>query len=1667
MKKSVSFLKKTLKVILYVVLSFVLLFIVIAILIQIPAIQTRLVHYATSFVSNKTHTRVEIKKISISFPKFLLIEGLYLEDTKKDTLLYAGKVKANLAFMDLFKNKIHIRSFALEDVSLHLNRIETDSLFNFNFLITSFSDTTKKEIAEPKEKSKWTFIADNVSMKNIRFHFNDDYGGINVAANLKHVKLKMEKIDLENLTFSIDELLLENSSGSVLIKESATTEDIKEYSENISLIIRANTIEINSTNFSFGDSISKLSLKTSIGHLILNDPSVDLQKELVTLDNLHLSKSQASLHRYDNVPSDTSAEEINPATVQTDWKVAVNSIDLEDNSMAYIVVNQPKLRNTFDVNHLDYKHVTLSATDLYYSFAKMKASIKKLEAVDQNNFPITKFETDFSMDQHSITANNLRARTANSTIDADLSIKFTSLESLADSIQFMIVKADIQNGIVKNSDIVYFVPQLVNQPYFNNAMSITSVSGLITGRLNNLYGKNLQINTGVNTSLYADFNIVGLPDFETAYFNFPNLKITSGKTDIAMFADTIIPTSIELPENISLQIVFEGKLTSFVSTVGMSSTYGSAQIYATIDANENFESDISIANFDLGSLLKNKDMFGSVSLTAETSGHGLDMETIKGSIKADVSQIYLNGYTYHNLTADGEITGREFEGKINLNDENAVFDFDGLVSLNPGREQYKFKFNLQGADLQKLNITEDDIRIGFIATADIKGGSGNIIKGTVGITTITIVRDGKQYVVDSLLFASINETDENELKINSALIGIKYNGNMSPADLPKGLGLFVNNYFPFSDSGQSNKDSELQNFNFEIQIHNHPVLSEVFFPQIKEFEPGIITGSFDSQKNELKLYTAIRKIVYGTTEINDLIIDVNSDAMALNYKISSSSVANTQIKLDNILFDGKLADNTIFAGLSSIDENQHKKLLIRSEIKMNGASYRLVLDPNDFYLMNERWDIATDNYIEFGKQGFLIHHLFINKNETGFNIASVNDQFNDDINIEIKKFNIVDISGIIEKDSGLAKGIIDGNVLLKRVNNSYGLIADATISNLFIRAVPIGDLSVKAENPTTEKFNIDIVLSGGDNNLSASGYFIPNGGDNSINIKGAIQSLSLKTAEAFSFGAITEASGFLTGKFLVEGTTSSPDITGEFTFNDAFIRPAVLNNMLQLKHETVQLKKDGVYFNSFTVLDADLHTAVIDGTVKMTHFKDFIFALHVNTEDFLVFNTTVKDNKNFYGRMIIDSKINISGTRTLPVINAKVKVKDGSTFTFAVPDEKLSVDKGEGIVEFSDPLTLNSILSRGLKTEQQISGLEGFDLSSIVEIDKQATLRLILDPSSSDSLVVKGEAALSFSIDRSGKMSLTGAYSINEGNYQVTLGSLIKRKFDINPGSTIIWNGDLLGAEISINAIFSVRASPIDLIAGQMSEMSEIDRSQYKQRYPFWVLLKLRGEILHPLISFEIQLPPEDKGIIGGAVNAKLNMLNEDPSALNKQVFALLVLGRFIQENPLQSETNQASTIARTSVGKYISAQLNQWSSKLLSVVELNIDIQSYDDYQQGNAEGRTQLDLAVKKQLFNERLTVEVGGSVDIEGPQAKKNSASDMISDVSVEYKLTKDGRFRLKGFRHNQYDGAIEGQLVETGAGVLYVRDFNKWKDLFKSPEKNSEPTKNNSNDPINPE
>ena len=161
------------------------------------------------------------------------------------------------------------------------------------------------------------------------------------------------------------------------------------------------------------------------------------------------------------------------------------------------------------------------------------------------------------------------------------------------------------------------------------------------------------------------------------------------------------------------------------------------------------------------------------------------------------------------------------------------------------------------------------------------------------------------------------------------------------------------------------------------------------------------------------------------------------------------------------------------------------------------------------------------------------------------------------------------------------------------------------------------------------------------------------------------------------------------------------------------------------------------------------------------------------------------------------------------------------------------------------------------------------------------------------------------------------------------------------------------------------------------------------------------------------------------------------------------MLKRFISDNPFESQGSDVAATARRSVSKLLTEQLNRLSENVKGL-ELSFDVKSYEDYSTGEAQGQTELQLGVSKSLFSDRLVVKVSGNLDLEGETSQQDSFTDYIGDLALEYQLTEDGRFRITGFRNSNYD-MIDGDLIETGAGLIYIKDYNTLRELFRANEK----------------
>jgi hypothetical protein len=244
----------------------------------------------------------------------------------------------------------------------------------------------------------------------------------------------------------------------------------------------------------------------------------------------------------------------------------------------------------------------------------------------------------------------------------------------------------------------------------------------------------------------------------------------------------------------------------------------------------------------------------------------------------------------------------------------------------------------------------------------------------------------------------------------------------------------------------------------------------------------------------------------------------------------------------------------------------------------------------------------------------------------------------------------------------------------------------------------------------------------------------------------------------------------------------------------------------------------------------------------------------------------------------------------------------------------------------------------------------------------------------------------------------------------------------------------------------------MDLVTNQITEASE--RGFYQQKLPFQVRLMVKGELMKPTLTFDIALPTEDNSRVSSerlsTINARLDQVRAEQSELNKQVFALLLLNRFVSENPFESSGGgggfNAGSFARQSVSKILTEQLNKLAGDLIAGVEINFDVNSSEDYSTGERRDRTDFNVNLSKRLLSDRLKVSVGTNYELEGPQQTKQTGSNVIGNVSVDYALSRDGRYMIRGYRKNDYEAVVEGFVVETGLKFIISVDYNRFKQIF---------------------
>ena len=1634
-KRKYRFVRRLLRVLLGIAILFFLLYL----FIRSPWGQNIIVDKATNYVSSKTNTTVEIDQAFITFDGNLKVEGLFLNDKKGDTLIYSKSLEANLPLWGLINGTaLGVDDVKWNGLKANIIRKDTVSGYNFQFLIDAFATNSTTAVAKDSTTTSPEIVIGSLNLSAIDVVYIDIPLGIESRFKIGELETNMETVDVEKMVFSMNDLNLLNSNIKYIQKPVLITSTEEAPLPKLS----AENIIIRNTKVYYKAEENNLLADLNLVDAEIENPNLNLQESIFKVDKFALRDSQTlvEIQSTSNSKLETTKSEFIWPAITLD----VNEIEIENNSINYIVNNTKINKNAFDANAISLQDVNLKASTIFYKDKNAGLLIDTFNFNETSGINLEKLNLNVQLTDKNLDVTNLVVELNKNKLKANAIVSYSSFSQFMASPETAKLKVSLSSFNIFLKELFKIEPSLRNNKIINDLSKKPFTGNLYAdGTFSSIEIFNSKVLWGNTTQIYLNGIVENITNPDKLSLNIPDFKAETIKKDVLTFIKEE-DLGIQIPEKIYLTGTINGGLNDVATNLKLKSSQGTIALNGNFKNTNTiaFDADIKIEKYQLNQLLKN-DQLGEISISVHTKGSGNMLNDLDADLNATVSDFKFKNYAIKDLNLQGKF--KDGNGKLasTYKDENLNITLDALINLDTVNTKATATINLIGADLQGLGIMKRNVKTGMDISLEFNGNL-NSYKVDADVTNGAVVYDNRTYLLGSIIANGFVDKDTTSITIKNKLIDLDLQSNTDPATFSKSIQEHISSYF-YRDVVVTDTLKKPVDLKLKTKIAQTSLLSDVFLVNVKDIDTINISVDYNEANRKLDAKITAPHINYSGNKLDSLAFTMHTDKDNFNFKFGFKEILASPLNIPKTIITGNQTNNELSLNFAGYHKGE---TLMNVNTKITGNRDRLsfTVNPDSLILNKNKWNIPSDNEIVFTEGDKLLFTNF--KIDKGNQSIEITDKLpnvaKNHIAIDYNNFKISEVFNYLNPDENLATGILNGDFVLEDPFYDTGIIANLNVSQFKVLNTDLGKLTMDAKSLGNNKYDFSAKLGEGDIDLNLTGDYSVINNDANLNLNLAINEFKMNALNSLSLGEIKETSGSFSGDFKVTGTTSNPKYNGEINFKDAVFNITKLNTKFTLQNEKLSVDNKGLSLNNFTVLDANKNALKLSGLIGTESFINPTFNLDLKANNFRVLNAKKEDNASLFGLATFNAKAKLTGDLQIPKLSANVTVGADTNLTYVLPATYANVENRDEVVAFVNRENPDAILTQ---TEEKTAIISGFDIKTILKIDKKATVTVVINEETGDNFKISGTGDFIFTMLPNGRITLTGGYEVADGHYELNLYNLVNRKFNLVPGSRITWSGDPFDADLNVTASYQIETSASPLMASQISNEDPSVKNKFKQVLPFNVYLNIDGELLKPKISFNLNMPEEDQGAIGGQVYGRVQQVNQQEEELNKQVFSLLVLNRFYPNSGSDGSTGGFATIARDNLNDAVSGQLNAFSDNLLgsSGIELDFDLNSYTDYQGASATDRTQLGVTAQKKIFNERLTVRVGSDVDIQG-SSSTGETSPLIGNVSIEYKLSEDGRYRVKGFRKSEFENVIDGQTIVSGIALIFTQEFNEFNELW---------------------
>ena len=1648
-------------IILRVFIIFLFLVVIVLFLLQTSSVQNFGRKKIQAYLESKLHTKVIIGDLSIDFPKNIVLKNIYLEDQHRDTLLYAGNLNLDVNLWGLFHHKIVVNDIQLDHWTVNMVRQLPDSVFNYAFVVKAFAsaDTSQEKTTAG---SPWIFELGTIHLVNIRTRYKDDATGNDATLFLSDLQTRIKTFDPSQLIFAVPDFSVNGLNGYLRLykptlilrkEESPTTNRQPPTANHLPLHLQLGKIGLDSIRIAYSDETSNIKANVGIGLISILADSIDLNKMQFDLKSVDLNQSKFQLaYGKSDLQKQNKKEE---SGTGGRWTVHLANLNLVNDEFGFDDERKKPVTNAVDYAHLLIMNLNTTASGLSLSSENYRGEIKRLSFSEKSGFELKSLSTRFYYSDQQASVDNLILLTSNTNLNTKSEIKYASITSLSDKPGDLTADCRFDHSYIGVKDLLLLVPSLRSTLYQEQNTRIR-INGSINGKLNNLQIADLDLAGLQHTQLKMSGQINGLPDVKKAIYHLQIKSLYTLKQDINRFLpENIIPENIRIPDFLSAHGRFDGSLYQFNADMVLNSSFGGAVVKGQLNIpDKNYDLNADLSGFDLGKLLSQDSLLGKVDLRATAKGNGFDFKKMQTVAQFQIPTALVKGYDYRNISMDISMQNGMYNIHSIFNDPNVKGQFDAKGKWVDKFPSLLLNMKMDTINFLALHLMKDSLAMSFNLNTDLANTDPDAIDGNIYLTALGVSYRNQYLAIDTIYLMAARKDSTQSLLLHSAMADLNWSGRYKITELNQALKQTINHYYKIP--GFIAEKITPQNWQMNLLLRPSTRLL-AYDPTLTGSDTIQMKMGLNSVANDVHLSLLAPSIHFEKQFISQLSATAVTTGSELNYAIQFDSANWAGLDLYRSAIFGWLADNKFHNTISLDDAKNRDRYRLTTLFTGIPNGWKLSILPDSLLLNYDDWNTSRDNFIQYDSSGLFVNHLQLDHENQSLLINSSSPSPHSLIDVSFNHFRIKTLTSFAGQDSLLLDGEMNGQTDLRDILTNPSFTSNIKINNLAFSKDTIGNISILVSNPQPNIFSANLSIEGIDNNAKVNGMYYSK--EKRMDMKVDIDHLDLEVVKRFSAGQIRNIRGWVKGNLHAAGSFDQPILTGNLWFDSTYITPSLSGERLKLSNNSIQFNNEGISLNKFTFLDSAGHKAILDGHLYTKDYKHFRFDLAFGADDFVLVNTPMETNHIFYGKLNMDLGLQVKGAIDAPVITGNLRVNKQTDFTLILPNSDPEVVSRQGVVLFADkdhPID-TARMRTYLDSLSRNAGFRNITASVNIETDSSARFNLVINERTGDALSVRGRASLAGAMNKNGKMSLSGNYVLDDGAYNLSL-RLLKRKFNLQRGSTITWTGDPTGATIDITATYLCTTAPISLVGNQMAGLSQEEINKFNQKLPFMVNLKMQGLLLKPQITFSITLPPNDAALWQN-VDSKLAELNSNVPQLNKQVFALLLFNTFISENPYESTSggnSNAALMASQSASNILTSQLNELAGGFGKRVDLSMNVNSAQTYNtSGQAINQTALQVGVSKNLFGDRVKVSVGSDFQLAGASQGPN-ASNIAGNVKIDYTLTPDGKYIVRVYSMNQYNTVVEGQVVQTGVSFIVTLDFDTFNELFKKKESGKEKT-----------